>query len=250
MSGAASDASGSTLDGILERGEIRLAVEFLDPEATGFPPEMFLDPESGTAGGVGPELVTLMAQDLGVEAVFVDSPWPTHRELLMDGKVDLILGTNTPNRALTVDFLPGRLMQNRVNCLVRKGSGRTLEMFDQGGMKIAVWHGSSVGDVARRFFPNATVVESSEPTALLLQGEADAYAIDSVTHRLLEILGDFEFLRDGSKPVVLSTEHVHFGFRPGDPRFMNWLVNWYDYHDAQGTIRHWCHDYWEASIAD
>ncbi len=250
MTTSEGDVVESTLDRILTHGEIRLAVEFLDPEATGFPPEMFIDATSGQATGVGPELVRLMAADLGVEAVFVDRPWPTHRQLLLDGDVDLILGTNTPSRALSIDFLPGRLMQNRVNCLVRKGAGRTLEMFDQGGMRIAVWHGSTVGDVARRFFPNADVVESSEPTALLLNGEADAYAIDSVTHRLLEILGDFEFLRDGERPVVLSTEHVHFGARPGDPRLLSWFVNWYDYHDAQGTIRRWCHDYWEASMAE
>jgi len=249
MSAAA--ATPSTLDAILERGQIRLAVEFLDPETTGFPPEMFIDRSTGEAGGVGPELVKLMAADLGVDAIFVDSQWPTHRELLMDDRVDLILGTNTPSRALTVDFLPGRLMQNRVNCLVRQGAGLTREMFDREGMRIAVWHGSSVGDVARSYFPQAEVIESSEPTALLLKGEADAYAIDSVTHRLLEILGDFEFLRDGGgAPVVLSTEHVHFGARPGDARLMTWFANWYDYHDAQGTIRRWCHDYWEASMAD
>jgi hypothetical protein len=37
----------SVLGQILERGKLRIAVEFNDPPDSGFPPEMYIDPETG-----------------------------------------------------------------------------------------------------------------------------------------------------------------------------------------------------------
>jgi ABC-type amino acid transport substrate-binding protein len=244
----------SALDQILARGAVRLAVEFKDPIATGFPPEMFLDPETGQPAGVGPVLAGIMADDLGVGLECVDLPWPDHIDTLLRGDVDLILGTNTPARALRVDFLPGRLMENRVTCLARRAAAdRDRGAFDAPGVTIACWYGSTTVQVAREHFPRAQVREAADPQGMVLAGEADAYVTDSVTFRLLELFPDLDFVRDGGDggdPIVLSREHVHFGLPRGDRTFMTWLVNWYDYHDAQGTVARWCVDYWEASMAD
>lgn len=242
---------GSALDAILAGGELRLAVEFKDPHETGFPPEMFIDRATGEPAGVGPALAGIMAADLGVKLRCVDLPWPEHVEALLRGEVDLILGTNTPERALRLDFLPGRLMENRVTCLARRDGGpREAGRLDDPSVRIACWHGSTTVHVARTSFPRAQVVETARPEEAVRHGEADALVTDSVTHRLLELLGDLTFVLEDGRPVVLSREYVHFGLPRGDWRFFAWLVNWYDYHDAQGTLARWCVDYWERHMAD
>lgn len=231
---------------VIDRGEIRLAVEFKDPHATGFPPEMYLDPETGRPWGVGPILFDLIAADLGVTARYVDLPWPEHMGALESGQVDVILSTNTPARALRVSFMSGRLMANRVVCLVPADRPRTLEEIDQRGVQIACWRGSSVVDVARAAFPAATVSEHEKPESVVSAGDADVYINDSITHRFLELNPALEIVPDS----VLSREYVHFAVRQGDRRLLEWLENWYDYHHAQGTIQRWCDQWWESFIAN
>ena len=241
----------SVLQQVLDRGELRLAVEFKDPVETGFPPEMFLDRETGTPTGVAPELCRLMARDLGVDLACIDLPWPEHMEALLAGTVDLIVGTNTPRRALEVDFVPCRLMENRVTALVPSGAGLTLTDIQRRHPTLVCWHGSSIVDVARERFPEAEVIESNDPPAAIRSGKASVFVTDAVTYRLLEILEGFDLVcDDDGSPAILSREYVHFAMAPRDLRFMMWMINWYDFHSAQGTISAWCQDYWEAAMAD
>ena len=225
-------------------------MEFKDPLETGFPPEMFLDTESGQATGVGPELCRLMAQDLGVDLNCVDIPWPEHIDALLAGEVDLTLGTNTPDRALRIDFVPWRLMENRVTGLATRGAEISSAELDSPDQTLVCWHGSSIVAVARKHFPQATVIESTNPPQAIRSGQASAFITDSVTYRLLEILDELSFVMDGGAPLLLSREFVHFAINPGDTRFMTWLVNWHDFHDAQGTVGAWCDTYWESHMAD
>ena len=231
---------------VLDQGEIRLAVEFKDPHATGFPPEMYLDPETGKPWGVGPILFDMIAADLGVKARYVDLPWPTHIQALESNEVDVILSTNTPQRALRVSFMSGRLMANRVVCLVPTDRPRTLGEIDQQGVRIACWRGSSVVEVARASFPVASVLEFEQPESVVVAGDADVYVNDSITHRFLELNPTLSIIPDST----LSREYVHFAVRPGDRRLREWLENWYDYHHAQGTVQHWCDEWWESFMAN
>lgn len=50
--------------------------------------------------------------------------------------------------------------------------------------------------------------------------------------------------------MIFSREYAQFAVKPGDQRFLNWLNNWYQYHEGQGTISYWCEDYWESFMAD
>jgi hypothetical protein len=38
------------------------------------------------------------------------------------------------------------------------------------------------------------------------------------------------------KPVVFSVDYSHPMIKPGDQRFLNWINNWMDFHEVQGTL--------------
>ena len=243
----------STLDEILDRGSLRIPIEFLGHPDTGDPPEMYRDPETGEPDGVAPKVGAMIASDLGVELEIVEILWPDQIPALFDRKVDLLpKHTLFPRRALQVEFAMGRLMQIRVTCQVpAERANEGIRSLNREGLRIGVWHGSSNRDVSERFFPAATVVDASDPTRLLLDGRVDAVVGDAVTWRYLELNPGLGLLRepDGTL-VILSRGYNKISIRPGDPRFLNWLNSWYDYRAAEGDIEDLCVTWWESFMAD
>ena len=243
----------STLDEILDRGSVRIPIEFLGHPDTGDPPEMYRDPETGRPEGVAPRVAAMIASDLGVELEIIETLWPDQIPALLDRRVDLLpKHTLIPQRALQVEFVMGRLMQIRITCQVAAERARDgIDSLHREGLRIGVWHGSSNRDVAERFFPAADIVDASNPTRLLLDGSVDVIVGDAVTRRYLELNPELALLRepDGTL-VILSTEHNKVSIRPGDPRFLNWLNSWYDYRAAQGDIQDLCETWWESFMAD
>ena len=243
----------STLDEILDRGSLRIPIEFLGHPDTGDPPEMYRDPETGEPDGLAPRVGAMIAADLGVELEIVELLWPDQIPALFDRTVDLLpKHTLFPRRALQLEFAMGRLMQIRVTCQVPvERANEGLESLTREGLRIGVWHGSSNRDVAERFFPVATVVDASDPTRLLLDGHVDAVVGDAVTRRYLELNPGLGLLRepDGTL-VILSRGYNKISIRPGDPRFLNWLNSWYDYRAAEGDIEDLCVTWWESFMAD
>ena len=244
----------SLVDEIRERGVLRVPVEFNPPpEVDGFPPEIYIDPETNEPSGLAPIISRILAQDLGVELECVDMPWPEHIPALLEGRVDLLpKHVNTPERALTVEFCNGRLMEYRVTALVPVASAYTSKgELNQPDKVIAVWHGSSIREIIQREFPRAAMKEFQKPSKEVDEGRADACLTDSVTNIFVEKHPGLRFLRDPEgKLVVFSREYAQLGIKPGDQRFLNWLNNWHQYHEAQGTIGYWCVDYWESFMAD
>ena len=243
----------STLDEILDRGSLRIPIEFLGHPDTGDPPEMYRDPGTGEPEGVAPRVAAMIASDLGVELEIAEIPWPDQIPALFDHRVDLLpKHTLIPRRALQLEFAMGRLMEIRITCQVRvDGAEGGIESMRRDGVRIGVWHGSSNRDVAERFFPTARIVETSDPTRLLLDGEVAAIVGDAVTKRYLELNPDLALLREpDGELVILERGHNKVSIRPGDPRFLNWLNSWYDYRDAQGDIKDLCVTWWESFMAD
>ena len=244
----------TVLDAIRERGVLRIAVEFNPPpEEGGFPPEFYIDPKTGKPWGIAPIIGGLIAEDLGVKLECMDLPWPEHIPALLSGKVDLLpKHTNTPQRALEVEFATGRLTAYRVTALIPADSEITDKReLNQKGKVITVWHGSSIRDIILKEFPKATMRELKKPSEEVEQGRADACLTDSVTKIFMEKHPGLKFLRDEEgKLVIFSREVVHPSIKPGDARFLNWLNNWLEYHHAQGTLGYWCDEWWESWMAD
>ena len=244
---------GSRLDGIIERGTLRVPIEYLGAPDTGAPPEMYRDPETGEPAGVAPRVAAMLAEDMGVELEIVEMPWPEQIPALLSGKVDLLpKHTAYPSRALKLEFCWGRLMQIRLTCQVPadKADGG-LASLQQEGLRIGVWHGSSNRDVAEQCFPGAEIKEASNPTELLDGGEVDVIVGDAVTRRYLELNPQLALLREpDGQLIVLSREYNKVSIRPGDQRFLNWLNTWYDYRAGQGDIEELCETWWESFMGD
>jgi polar amino acid transport system substrate-binding protein len=227
----------SLFDQIEARGTIRFAVYDVD---YGNPPEMYRDRETGEQTGVAIELCRIMAKDLGVEPEWVELPWEEQLPALLDGRVDLcIKHTNTPERALSVEFA-GRLMRLDVVLMVRKDSSlKTLLDLNRVGIVVAHETGSSIADVLRRRLPLATLLGLEQEQAMLqvVSGEVNAFAGDTPVPLFVRKHPEVMLLEDEQgSPVVISREYGHPAIRPGDPRFLNWLNNWVSYYTAQGLV--------------
>ncbi|MFN8453085.1 MAG: transporter substrate-binding domain-containing protein [Anaerolineae bacterium] len=190
--------------------------------------------------------------DLGVKAEFVDIPWPEHMRALLAGQVDLLLSyTNTPARALEVELA-------KLAAAAFPGGGHSVcdssvegvEDLNQPGRRLAIWHGSSIARVVAAAFPLATLVESAHPATEVEVGRVDGSVVDAVTKIFMQQHPGLKLLRDNDgKLVVLAQEWGHPAIRPGDPRFLNWLNNWLDYH-RDGVIRYWCHTWWQSWMVE
>jgi len=227
----------SLFDQIEARGTIRFAVYDVD---YGNPPEMYRDRETGQQTGVAIELCRIMAKDLGVEPEWVELPWEEQLPALLDGRADLcIKHTNTPERALSVEFA-GRLMRLDVVLMVRQDSSiKTLAGLNRAGVIVAHETGSSIADVLRRRFPLATLIGLEQEQAMLqvVSGEVNTFAGDTPVPLFVRKHPEVMLLEDHQgQPVVISREYGHPCIRPGDPRFLNWLNNWVDYYTAQGLV--------------
>ena len=236
----------SALDEILSRGIVRIPVVWWDPPDLGDPPEFYIDPESGRPTGVVPELATVLASDLGVRLDLVEIPWHLHMTSLLDGAVDMLMSyTNTPKRALRIEFA-GRLLPDEASALLHvQGTISTADDLNQPGRVIAVPRGSSVSDFVRRHFPDASIAESDDPIGELEEQRVDAMVECAITKPLLARHPTLRPLAEESgRPMSLGIEYGHPAIRQGDPKFLNWLNNWLEYHRAVGTIDRWVGDYW------
>ena len=246
-------AEQSALTQILDRGSLRVPIEYLGAPDTGAPPEMYLDPETNEPAGVAPRVAAMIAEDLGVKLEIVEMPWPEQIPALLSGKVDLLpKHTAFPARALKLEFAAGRLMQIRITCQVPAAQAHEgLASLRREGLRIGVWHGSSNRDVAERVFPGAKIVDASNPTELLRSGEVDTVVGDAVTRRNLELNPDLALLREpDGQLVILSREYNKVSIRPGDQRFLNWLNTWYDFRHGQGDIEELVETWWESFMGD
>lgn len=238
----------SLFDQIEARGTIRFAVYDID---YGNPPEMYRDQETGQQTGVAIELCKIMAKDLKVKPEWIELPWEEQLPALLDGRVDLcIKHTNTPERALSVDFA-GRLMKLEVVLMISKdGHINDVHHLNKNGVVIAHETGSSIAEVLHRRFPLASLVGLEQEQGMLqvLKGEVEAFAGDTpVPLFAKKHPTDVMLLEDEhGQPVVISREYGHPCIRPGDQRFLNWLNNWVDYYTAQGLVD----ELWEKYVQE
>src|SRR5215208_5088239 len=95
----AAKVEAGTLDEILNRGELRVAVQ------TQGPPFSFMD-KNGNRTGSAIELAKLMADKMGVKVVYLDFDWDGLLPALISGKADILAADMTPTlaRATKVAF--------------------------------------------------------------------------------------------------------------------------------------------------
>lgn len=236
MAGSRRAQERSLLFKIRRRGRVRIAVTW------GNTAEQYLDPDTQEPGGVVGLVGRVLARDLGVEVEFVDLPWNEQIPALLEDRVDVCLKhTNRPDRAFVVDFVTGRLERYEGKIVIRRDSDiRSEADLNQPRRVIASTAGSHQEAQTFERYPAArlrTFPNAHEGMLAVLRGKADACLADAAVPNFLLLHPECTVLLDLSgQPVITSLDYAHPCIKAGDQRFLNWLNNWMDYHETQGTF--------------
>jgi polar amino acid transport system substrate-binding protein len=210
----------STVDEIIMRGELRVAVQ------TQGPPFSFVD-KNGQRTGSSVEFCKLMAQEMGVKIQFLDYDWDGLIPALLSGKADLLAAdmTATLQRALKVSFTDPFFYTGSVIFAKKDSPFKTLEDCNKEGVTVAVLLGATGEADAKRFLPKATIKSFKGGGPLLinavLAGHADIGLNDETA-----IVGQLaEFPPDSVKilPIKLSQQPLAFAVRPEDTHLAQWI---------------------------
>ena len=214
----------STLNKIIERGELRVGME------PGYMPFEMKD-KKGRIIGYDVDVAKNMAKAMGVKLKLVPTSWDGIIAGLLTNKYDIIMSgmTITQQRNLKVNFADPYVVVGQT-ILLRKelvGKIKTAKDLDKAEYSVVTKLGVT-GEVAtRKFFKNAKILTfetESDAATEVLNGRADAMVYDQ-PYNVLFMAG-----KGKGKLVHLDTpltyEPLGWAVRKGDPDFINWLNNY------------------------
>ena len=239
-------AEATTMEDILSRGEIRVAVQ------TQGPPVSFVD-KQGERTGLAIEIVRKMAEDMGVELVLQDYDWQGLIPALLSGKADMIAAdmTPTPKRATALLFTEPVFFTSTIAFTTKDTDFQSWEDLNQEGITVGATQASTYSAAARDKLPNASLKEYQGGTAAtaqaLAQGRIDAGISDSGTIKgFLKEYPDFRVLEG-----TLREEPLSFATRPDSVHLLMFLDNYIRFirhtGDLEGMLDYWWNTTdWEA----
>jgi polar amino acid transport system substrate-binding protein len=213
----------STLNKIIQRGELRVA---LDP---GYQPFEMTD-KKGRLIGYDVDMAKKMAKEMGVKLKLIPTAWDGIIGGLLSDKYDIIMGgmTITQKRNLKVNFADSDITIGQT-VMIRKELGSVItdaKQLDNPKYTIATKTGTTGEIAARKFFKKAKIItfdSSATAGAEVLAGKADAMIYDQ------PLIGIFVGDKGKGKLIHLDTpltyEPLAWAIRKGDPDFLNWLNN-------------------------
>ncbi len=213
----------STLEQILQRGELRVGFE------AGYMPFEMTD-KNGNFVGFDIDIAKEMAQALGVKFVPVNTAWDGIIPSLITEKFDIIMSgmTVTQERNLKINFADPNIVVGQTILINKKHKGAIKSYKDLNDPKYTVTSklGTTGEQAVKRVIPKATYKSfETEPEAALevVNGKADAFVYD------LPYCVVFMAQQGAGKLVFLDTpftyEPLAWAVRKGDPDFINWLNN-------------------------
>lgn len=207
---------GSTLQGILSRGELKVA------DCLSFAPFGFKD-ASGQPAGYDVDLAKEAAKRLGVKLTIVDTTSDNRIPNLKTNKVDVVFCNFTENtkRAQQIAFTDPYVVAGET--LLVKGTSGIKGVADLSGKKVATVKGSTNTQVVKQLNPKADVQEYDTSSAAVLavkQGQADAMVEDSNFQAYQAKLDPSLSVQHDS---IVPLEYNGFGVRQGDQDWLNWL---------------------------
>lgn len=247
-------AEDSTLEGIIQRGKLRIGVE------SGFMPFEMVDRRSGirqkqiSHGGVrrgSTRNVNLigfdidmgieMAKELGVKPVFVDTFWPSIIPALNLGRYDVIFGgmSVTEERKKEVDFADPFMTIGQTILLNQKHKEKvhSFEALNDAQFKVASKPGTTGEEAVQKLMPKAQYVpydtEESGANAVLKE-EVDAFVYDFPYNAVFMAMYGKEKLIFLDKPF--TKEPIAWAIRKNDPSFLKFLNEFLEKIKADGRF--------------
>jgi polar amino acid transport system substrate-binding protein len=230
----------STLEGILQRGELRIGLE------VGYMPFEMIDKRSGLRqkeirhGGFrrkGRQLSLMgfdidigieMAKALGVKPVFVDTLWPSIIPALKLGRFDIIFGgmSVTEERKMLVEFANPFMTVGQTVLLNAKHKDTVKSYKDLNDAKFVVVSkpGTTGEEAVQRLIPKATyetVDTEIEGGMRVLEGTADAFVYDFPFNAVFNGMHPSDQLIFLDEPF--TKEPIAWAIRKNDPDFLKFL---------------------------
>ena len=230
----------STLEGILQRGELRIGLE------VGYMPFEMIDKRSGLRqkeirhGGFrrkGRQLSLIgfdidigieMAKALGVKPVFIDTLWPSIIPALKLGRFDIIFGgmSVTEGRKKLVDFADPFMTVGQTVLLNAKHKNSVKSYKDLNDAKFVVVSkpGTTGEEAVQRLIPNATyetVDTETDGGMRVLVGTADAFVYDFPFNAVFSAMHPSDQLIFLDEPF--TKEPIAWAIRKNDPDFLKFL---------------------------
>jgi len=216
-------AKKSTLEKILQRGELRVGFE------SGYIPFEMTD-KKGNFIGFDMDYARRLAKDMGVKFVPVNTAWDGIIPALMTDKFDIIMGgmTITQERNLKINFVEPYIVVGQTILLNKKHEDTVKDYRDLNDPKYIVTSrlGTTGEQAVKRYIPKATykAFESEAEAGLeVINGKADALVYD------LPFCGFLYGSQGQGKTVFLSEpftfEPLAWAINKGDPDFLNFLGN-------------------------
>lgn len=171
---AAEGAAGPTVQGIVDRGVLRVGT------AGDYMPMSYLDPETNTYVGFDAELAEDLAASLGVKIEYVPTSWPTLMEDTLAGKFDLaVCGITVTDARKEQALMSDGYLENGKTVLCRAedaGKYISLEAVNRPEVRVMENPGGLNEKFARENLPDATLIihdVNQEIPGLVAAGEAD-----------------------------------------------------------------------------
>ena len=230
----------STLEGIIQRGELRIGLE------VGYMPFEMIDKRSGLRqkeirhGGFrrkGRQLSLMgfdidigieMAKALGVKPVFIDTLWPSIIPALKLGRFDIIFGgmSVTEGRKKLVDFADPFMTVGQTVLLNAKHKGTVKSYKDLNDAKFVVVSkpGTTGEEAVQRLIPEATYETADteiEGAMRVLEGTADAFVYDFPFNAVFSAMHPSDQLIFLDEPF--TKEPIAWAIRKNDPDFLKFL---------------------------
>ncbi|WP_273729087.1 ABC transporter substrate-binding protein [Brucella gallinifaecis] len=236
-------AYAGTLDDIIARGELRVAVQ------TQGPPYSFMD-KNGTRAGSAIDLTELMAKEMGVKVTYLDFDWDGLIPALLSGKADILAAdmTATMSRATKVAFTQPWIHVGSVAFTAAGSDFKSVEDCKKPGTTIAVILGSTAEKNMPKFFPEATVKAFKGGGTVVLDAVASGQAQCGVNDNTA-VAAQVQNYPEGTFEVfseMLSSEPLAYAVRYDSQDLMIWTNLFLENIKLDGRLKENL-DYWVNS---
>jgi len=229
-----------TLEEIVQRGELRVAVQ------TQGPPFSFID-KNGQRTGSSVEFCKLMAEEMGVKITFLDYDWDGLIPALLSKKADILAADMTANmkRALKVSFSDPFYYTGSVIFKKKGAAFASVADCNRPEVTVAVLLGATGETDAKRFLPKATIKSFKGGGPLLINAVLSGHADIGLNDDTAVVGQSAEFPPDSIEilPGKLSKQPLSFAVRPEDTHLLQWINLFFHWTREDGrydeNIRYW-----------